>query len=124
MTFTSSDRTSIIRTERGLTISGTRITLYDVIELLKAKYPTKLIQDRLNLSQEQINTALLYIQANSTQLETEYQEVLRTREEIYRYWQEKNKEKFAKIASMSRKLAKNELWERLEAQKAQRLSEK
>ena len=124
MTFTSSDRTSIIRTERGLTISGTRITLYDVIELLKAKYPTKLIQDRLNLSQEQINTALLYIQAHSTQLETEYQEVLRTREEIYRYWQEKNKEKFAKIASMPKKLAKNKLWERLEAQKAQRLSEK
>ena len=30
---------AIIRTERGLTIKGTRITLYDVMEYLKADYP-------------------------------------------------------------------------------------
>ena len=32
MTLASSGQTAIIRTERGLTISGTRIILYDVIK--------------------------------------------------------------------------------------------
>ena len=34
----------IIRTERGLTISGTRITLYDVMDYVTAQYPPKFIQ--------------------------------------------------------------------------------
>ena len=34
----------IIRTERGLTISRTRITIYDVMDYVKAQYPAKFIQ--------------------------------------------------------------------------------
>ena len=32
MTLASNEQASIIRTERGLTIAGTRITLYDVMD--------------------------------------------------------------------------------------------
>ena len=39
-TILSSEKAFIIRTERGLTIAGTRITLYDVIDLIKAQYPS------------------------------------------------------------------------------------
>lgn len=42
MTPTSNGQVSIIRTERGLTIARTRITLYDVIDYLKAQYPPSL----------------------------------------------------------------------------------
>ena len=49
MSSASNEQSSIIRTERGLTITGTRITLYDVMDYLKAQYPPKLIREKLGL---------------------------------------------------------------------------
>jgi len=124
MTTLSSEKTFIIRTERGLTIAGTRITLYDVIDFVKAQYPSKLIRDKFNLTDEQINAALSYIETNHAQVEAEYQEVLQTREEIYQYWEERNRKHFAQIAAKPRKPEKQTLWAKLEEQKAQRTSAK
>ncbi|NEP62676.1 MAG: DUF433 domain-containing protein, partial [Symploca sp. SIO2G7] len=39
MTLEQNEQETIIRTERGLTIAGTRITLYDVIDYIKTEYP-------------------------------------------------------------------------------------
>ena len=39
----------IIRTEQGLTIAGTRITLYDVMDYVTAQYPSKFIRGLLHL---------------------------------------------------------------------------
>lgn len=58
MTLASNGQAIIIRTERGLTIAGTRISLYDVIDLLKAQYPPKLIRDKFNLTDAQINMVM------------------------------------------------------------------
>ena len=113
----------IIRTEKGLTISGTRITLYDVMDLLKVEYPPKLIRDKFNLTEQQIDTALSYIEANRSEVEREYQEVLKTREEIRQYWEERNREHFARIAKIPHKSQKEELWKKLESQKAKHMSE-
>lgn len=114
----------IIRTERGLTILGTRLTLYAVMDFLKAQYPPKLIRDKFNLTDDQINAALSYIEANRTQIETEYQQVLQTREEIRQYWEEYNRERFARIAEMPHKPEQESLWAKLEEQKAKRATEK
>lgn len=97
MTLTSHEQISIIRTERGLTISGTRITLYDVMDYLKAQYPPKLICEKLGLNDRQITSALAYIKANSAEVEAEYQQCLETAAEIRQYWEERNCERFAKI---------------------------
>ncbi len=61
MTAVSNNQIAIIRTERGMTIAGTRITIYDIMDFLKAQYPPKLIRDRFNLTDAQINSALSYI---------------------------------------------------------------
>jgi hypothetical protein len=45
----SNGKTDIIRTERGLTIAGTRITLYDVMDYVTAQYPPKFIQGLFDL---------------------------------------------------------------------------
>ena len=79
MTPVSDKQATIIRTERGLTISGTRLTLYDVMDFLKAEYSPKLIRNRFNLTEDQINAAMSYIEANRAKTETEYQQVLQTR---------------------------------------------
>jgi uncharacterized protein (DUF433 family) len=116
----SNGQVAIIRTERGLTIAGTRTSLYDAIDLLKAHYPPKLIRDTFNLTDAQISAALSYIEANQVQIEAEYQEVLQTREEIRQYWEDRNRERFARIAAMPRKPGKEEIWAKLEEQKARR----
>jgi uncharacterized protein (DUF433 family) len=68
MSLVSNGQAPIIRTERGLTISGTRITIYDVMDYLKAQYPPKLIREKLGLNDEQVNSALAYIETHQTEI--------------------------------------------------------
>jgi uncharacterized protein (DUF433 family) len=49
-----SSYTTVVRTGRGLSIAGTRITLYSILDYAHAGWPPKLIRDRLNLTDQQI----------------------------------------------------------------------
>jgi len=99
MISTFNDQSSVIRTERGLTITGTRITLYDVMDYVSAQYPPKFIRAMLSLTDEQVDAALSYIKTHRVAVETEYQAVLQESEELRRYWEEQNQELFTKIAA-------------------------
>ena len=99
MTATSSVSPTVVRTERGLTIAGTRITLYDVMDYVTAGWPPKLIRDRLDLTDRQIADAMAYIEDHRAEVEAEYQTVLRDAEGIRQYWEERNRERFAQIAA-------------------------
>jgi len=90
---------TIVRTERGLTIAGTRITLYDVMDYVTAGWPPKLIRDRLELTDRQIVDVMAYIEDHRAEVEAEYQVVLQEAEENRRYWEERNRERFAQIAA-------------------------
>jgi uncharacterized protein (DUF433 family) len=118
MTQTSNGQVAIIRTESGLTIAGTRITLYDVMDYLKSQYPPKLIGDILSLADEQVAVALSYIETNRSEVEAEYQIVLKEAEEIRQYWEERNRERFAAIAKLPPPPGREAAWEKLQAQKA------
>jgi uncharacterized protein (DUF433 family) len=120
MSIVSSQPTSIIRTERGLTIEGTRTSLYDVMDFLKAQYPPNLIRDSFNLTDAQITAALSYLAEHPIQVEAEYQEVLRTREEIRQYWEERNQERFAQIAAMPRQPEHAAIWAKIDENRARR----
>ena len=108
----------IARTERGLTVAGTRITLYDVMDYVTAQYPAKLIGDILNLSKAQVTAALAYIEANRAEVEAEYQTVLQDAEEIRQYWEARNRDRLARIATLPPKPGREALWAKLQAQKA------
>ena len=108
----------VVRTERGLSIAGTRITLYDMMDYVTANYPPKLIREKLCLTDEQVNAALAFIEENRALVEAEYQEVLQIAEENRRYWEERNREHFARIAQLPPKPGTEALWEKLRAQKA------
>ena len=123
MSWTANRQAEIIRTERGLTIAGTRTSLYDILDLLKADYPAKLIRDTFNLTDAQINAALSYIEANQAQVEAEYQEVLQTREEIRQYWEDHNRDRFARIAATPHPPEQAAFWAKLEAQRAKRAAQ-
>lgn len=122
MTSESHEKTAIIRTERGLTIAGTRITLYDVMDYVKAQYPPKFIRGLFELTDEQINSALSYIEANRVEVEAEYQQVLQEAEELRQYYEEKNRELIARIAAQPPKPGTEAAWEKLKAAKAKRES--
>ncbi len=77
MQMSTGDPARIIRTERGLTIAGTRTTIYNVLDYLKAEWPPQLIQDWLLLSDAQMHAALAYSAAHRDAVESDYQTVLR-----------------------------------------------
>jgi hypothetical protein len=57
------------------------------------------------------------IEENRDRVEAEYQQVLQTRADIRAYWEERNRDRFARISAMPRKPRIEGLWEKLETQK-------
>ena len=49
MTALTNTEATVVRTERGLTIAGTRITLYNIMDYVTAGYPAEYIQHLYNL---------------------------------------------------------------------------
>jgi len=123
MTLASNGKPAIIRTERGLAIAGTRITLYDVMDYITAQYPPKFIRGLFDLTEEQINAALAYIEAHRAAVEAEYQQVLQEAEELRQYYEEQNHERVARSAAKPPKPGTEAAWEKLRAAKAKRESE-
>ena len=117
MTSASNGQALVIRTERGLAITGTRITLYDVMDHLVAGWPPKLILNWLPLTEEQLGAALAYIDANRTTVEAEYETVLRETQEMREYWEEKNRERLAQIAKLPPKPGQEEVYAKLQSWK-------
>lgn len=118
MTVEANGQTQIIRTERGLTVAGTRITLYDVMDYVTAQYPPKFIRGLFNLTDEQINAALTYIEENRAEVEAEYQIVLKEAEELRQYYEQRNRDLIARLATKPPKPGMEAAWEKLQAQKA------
>jgi uncharacterized protein (DUF433 family) len=109
---------TVIRTSRGLTIAGTRITLYSIMDYLKEEWPPHLIRDWFNLTDEQIQDVLAYIEIHRDEVEKEYAEVLAYADEIRQYWEERNRERFAQIATLPPPPGREAAWAKLQAQKA------
>lgn len=91
----ASESVDIVRTERGLTIQGTRITLYDVIDYLTAGYDNKTIRRMLSLTQAQWDAAQTYIAAHHTDIIGEYHQVLEQAEKNRQYWETRNQRRLA-----------------------------
>jgi uncharacterized protein (DUF433 family) len=110
---------TIVRTERGLVIAGTRITIYQLMDYLKADRPISLIKDLFRLSDEQMTGVLDYIAQHPQQVEEEYQEVLRQAEASRTYWEERNRERFLAISKLPPSPGKEALHEKLKKRKSE-----
>src|SRR6266542_134836 len=108
---------TVVRTDRGLSIAGTRTTLYHVMDYITAGYPPKLIQDRLDLTDQQISDVMAYIAAHRAEVEAEYQQVLAEAVENRRYWDEVNRELIARIATLPPRPEQAEIRAKLAAAK-------
>lgn len=117
MSVAMTENPTVVRTERGLSIKGTRITLYDVMDYLHADWPPKLIQDWLNLTTEQMADVMDYINQHREEVETEYQRVLERAEEIRQYWEERNRERVSQFDPDKLSPERRALWDKLQAWK-------
>jgi uncharacterized protein (DUF433 family) len=118
MAATFSTATDIILTERGLTIAGTRITLYDVMDYYLAQYPPKFIGSLFNLSETTIQDAIAYIEANRAAVDAEYYEVLQDAEHLEQHYRDRESEIKAKHSTTVPKPGTEALWEKLRSQQA------
>lgn len=112
-------QSTVVRTGRGLSIAGTRITLYDVMDDVKADWPPTLIQHWLNLSAQQIADVLAYIATHREEVEAEYEQVLQHADEIRAYWEARNREQLAAIAKLPPKPGYEAAIAKLRARKAE-----
>lgn len=110
---------TVVRTSRGLSIAGTRITLYNIMDYRQAGWPPHLIQQWLSLTDKQIADAMDYIENHKDAVEAEYRQVLQEADENRRYWEEYNKERFARIAAAPITLEKAAIRRKIQARKAE-----
>ncbi|NEQ67809.1 MAG: DUF433 domain-containing protein [Symploca sp. SIO2D2] len=85
---------------------------------LAAGWTSKLILNWLPLTEEQLDAALSYIDANLTEVEAEYQTVLQATQEMREYWEDKNRERLAQIAKLPPKPGDEEIHAKLQTWKA------
>ena len=64
------------RTDRGLCLAGRRVTLYLIMDYLKAGWPPHLIRHWLDLSEAEMHHAVQYIEIYCTAFEAEYAKVV------------------------------------------------
>jgi uncharacterized protein (DUF433 family) len=108
----------VIRTDRGLTIAGTRLTIYDVMDHLKAGWAPHLIQHWLPITESQLAAVIAYIEANPVEVEAEYQAELQAGQVLQAYWQQQNGDRLAAIAAIPPNPDQAEIHAKLAAWKA------
>jgi uncharacterized protein (DUF433 family) len=116
---TNNQQKTVVRTSRGLSIAGTRITIYSIMDYVKADWPFELIQEIFDLTDQQIMDVMEYIKTHREEVEAEYQQVLEYADEERQYWESRNRERFEQIAAMTPPPGKEELWAKLQAKKAE-----
>src|SRR4029453_7067053 len=100
MTETGMPPSTVIRTNRGLSIAGRRLTLYSIMDYLHAGWPPHLIRDEFNLTDQQITDVMKYGAAHLEALEQEYHAVLQQAEDNRRYWETQNRARLEQLAHM------------------------
>lgn len=83
---------TVVRTERGLTIKGTRLTLYYIMDEIKKNNSLKNVRDIYELTDEEMLDILDYIHLHKEDVEMEYEEILQSAEQNRKYWEEHNRE--------------------------------
>ena len=116
MTATTTENPTVVRTERGLVVKGSRLTLYQIMDYLRADYSRAMILEfHPWLAAEQLDDVLNYIATNRAEFEAEYQEVVAYSEEIRRYWEERNRERVRQFDPEQLSSERRALWEKLQA---------
>jgi uncharacterized protein (DUF433 family) len=73
---TTTTEALIVETPRGPSLAGTRITVYSVMDLIKANHSRIYIRQMMLLTREQVDAVFDYIEAHREAVEAEYARIL------------------------------------------------
>jgi uncharacterized protein (DUF433 family) len=118
MTEKATPQPTVVRTSRGLSIAGRRLTLYSIMDYLEAGWPPHLIRDEFNLTDRQMTDVMTYIETHRDEVEQEYRAVLQRAEENRQYWDTRNQQRLKHMAHTPPKPGQEELRAKLQAVKA------
>jgi uncharacterized protein (DUF433 family) len=108
---------TVVRNRFGLSIGGTRLTLYDIMDYVTGGWSPSQIQRWFRFSDQQINDIMEYIETHREVVEAEYQQVLEQAERNRIYWTERNKDLLAQTEERIQ-TAQGPVWDKLRAQRA------
>jgi hypothetical protein len=91
MLATSTTFPSVVRTERGLTVGGRRLTLYLLEDHFRAGWPPELVKDVFGLSDKELSDVVGYIDSNRHEFNREYDSVIQRADENRKYWEDRNR---------------------------------
>lgn len=77
----------IVETPRGPSIAGTRITVYSVMDYLKANRSKEYILQFLRVTLEQLDAAIEYIEQHREEVEQDYRRILRRSQELREHYE-------------------------------------
>jgi uncharacterized protein (DUF433 family) len=120
MSNSSNANGTVVRTARGLTVGGSRLTIYSLMDHFKAGHSDELVREWYNLTPDQLADVHRYIDEHRDEVEVEYQEVLRNAAENRRYWEERNRERLAAIERLPKTPQQLAVRQRIEELKAKR----
>jgi uncharacterized protein (DUF433 family) len=88
---------TVVRTSRGLTVGGSRLTIYSLIDHFKAGDSDEFVLEWYPITPEQLADVHRYIDEHRDEVEAEYLHVLQHSEQDRKYWEERNREVFERI---------------------------
>ncbi len=88
---------TVVRAAGGLTIKGSRLTLFAIMDEIREGNSLKNVRDLYELTDEEMLDILDYIHLHKAEVEKEYQSALKSAEENRKYWDEKNQEQLGRI---------------------------
>ncbi len=81
----------IVETPRGPSIAGTRITVYSVMDLIRANWSKEHILQFMPLTTDQLDAVYEYIKENQEDVERSYERILHRSEELRSYYEAQNR---------------------------------
>jgi hypothetical protein len=105
------------RADRGLCLAGRRVTLYLIMDYLKAGWPPHLVRHWLDLSEAEMHHAVQYIETNRTAFEAEYAKVVQQAQAREQYWRERQHQRQPERLARHFTSAQAAAWARLKALK-------
>ena len=88
-------QSTVVRTSRGWSIAGTRISLYSILDYLHADWSPKLIQEWFGLKDAQMADVLVFLATHHDEIEQDYKQIVQQADESRRYWEEQNRDRVA-----------------------------
>lgn len=113
----------IRRSDMGLAVAGTRISLYCIMDYLRDDWPHEEILKWLPLTPAQLQAAIDYIDAHREEVWAEFEEVLREGEERREYHEALLREHLVKLPPTPADPAKAALYKKLADERGELLRE-